>query len=154
MKRIKLTQGKFALVDDDDYLWLNQFKWCVSKRRHLFTAVRRLPDSAKGVRGKLILMHHALMNDKPIDHINGNPLDNRRSNLRVCTQSENACNRGPRVDNTSGFKGVSLCSRAKKWVMEIQFKGKRIRKRFLTKQEAIEAYKKAAIELHGEFAKW
>lgn len=88
-----------------------------------------------------------------VDHINGNKLDNRRSNLRLCTQSENMRNRGATALNTSGFKGVHWSANDRKWRAGIKVEGKRIfLGLYLSKEEAAEAYNRAAESLHGLFA--
>lgn len=93
-----------------------------------------------------------------IDHINGDGLDNRKQNLRICTKSENACNRGIDRDNTSGYKGVCYISnktkRVKRWIAQIAINKKHICiGYFHTKEEAAIAYNEAATKYHGEFAK-
>ena len=102
---------------------------------------------------------HCLIVDCPegmtIDHINCNPLDNRKSNLRICTLSENCCNKKKSKRNTSGYKGVTWHKRHKKWYVSIR-KNDMIKHIgcFLTKEEAHAAYCKVAKELHGEFARF
>ena len=89
-----------------------------------------------------------------IDHIDGNPHNNRFDNLRLATSHQNQCNQKRRSDNTSGLKGVSWCKDRNKWQAGLSFKGKRIALgRFNTKEEAYAAYCEAAIRLHGEFAR-
>lgn len=155
MKKIKLTQQKFALVDSEDFEFLSQFKWCVSKYRKKYRAVTSLPR----VNGKnpKILMHNLIMQRKFIDHIDGNPLNNQRKNLRPATHTQNACNRGVKVNNKCGLKGVYYSteeSRKKRWVAEVKLGDVRWRRRFLTKTEAYEWYKQKAKYLHKEFAKF
>lgn len=88
-----------------------------------------------------------------IDHINHDTLDNRRENLRPCTVSQNGANQGVRVNNTSGFKGVSLFKRDQVWQAYINMFGKRRHLGYYaTPIEAALAYDRAALEYHGEFA--
>ena len=88
-----------------------------------------------------------------VDHINGDPSDNRKCNLRVCTHSENLKNQKLHEDNTSGYSGVNWDKNKRRWVAEIIVDGKRIRKRFKTKEEAI-AKRKEWEELYfGEYAR-
>ncbi|MEY4514457.1 MAG: hypothetical protein RLZZ450_6579 [Pseudomonadota bacterium] len=88
------------------------------------------------------------------DHVSGNGLDCRRGNLRVCTRSENERNKGVRSDNTSGFKGVHLDRRLGRWQAQITLFGRtRSIGMFATPEAAHEAYKAAAAQLHGEFAR-
>ena len=88
-----------------------------------------------------------------VDHINGNPLDNRKSNLRICTNAENQRNRGVNKNNTSGYKGVCWAKQNKKWKARIKHNGKLIHLGYYKdKEEAARAYDKKAKELHGEYA--
>ena len=87
MKYIPLTQGKFAIVDDDMYEYLNQWKWCLRKKsERSFYAGRNDWENKKN---HIVTMQQLIMNPPKgmvIDHINGNGLDNRRCNLRICTR--------------------------------------------------------------------
>ena len=108
-------------------------------------------------RSRTSLPMHRLIMDAPkgmdIDHINGNPLDNRKSNLRICTRAENMRNRGAQKNNTSGYKGVGWCKHRKKWHAQIKHNGKQIYiGRYKDKEEAARAYDAKAKELHGEYA--
>lgn len=154
MKQINLTKGKAALVDDKHFERVNAFKWHYSNSGY---ALRKI---YKGTRnGKKLYENqamHRLLVDIPdgmqIDHINGDKLDNRQANLRQCTNQQNGCNRGKTAKNTSGFKGVSPCEYGR-WQAGIRVNGKRLHLgHFLKKEDAAEAYKAAAIKLHGEFA--
>ena len=94
---IPLSQGQFAIVDDDDFEKINTYKWCIKKTSHNLYAKRVFNM-------KTIDMHRFIMNPKigyVIDHINGDGLDNRKENLRICTHSENMKNIKVRKDNTS-----------------------------------------------------
>lgn len=115
MKFIPLTQGQFAIVDDADFEFLNQWKWYAQKTEAGFYAsrckYRRGP-------GRLVLMHRLVANAKEseeIDHWNRNTLDNQRLNLRVATVSQNAANRKISTKNTSGHKGVCWNKERSKW---------------------------------------
>jgi HNH endonuclease len=151
-KEIKLTQGKVALVDDADFEWLNQWKWYV----HGFWYAARM-EARKGKR-MVVLMHRKITNapfGMDVDHINGNGLDNRRENLRVCTHAENQRNTTrKRTTNKSGFKGVCWRMVSQKWSADITLNSKQIHiGLFSDIQEAVRAYDAKAIELFGEFAK-
>lgn len=103
MKEIPLTKGKIALVDDTDYDWLIQWKW------HAWTAKGKWFAISQEKEGHKMKMHRLIMNAPDglqVDHRNHNGLDNRRENLRICTNTENSRNRRIRRDNTTGFKGV------------------------------------------------
>tara|TARA_R110002096_G_scaffold299914_1_gene494671 strand:- start:184 stop:747 length:564 start_codon:yes stop_codon:yes gene_type:complete len=167
MKKIKLTQDQWALVDDEDYDRLNEHKWCATANKQrgkfYFYVVRASPRDSNGKR-KPIRMHREITNapkGKMVDHINGNPLDNRKENLRVCTNQENLRNRGKSKNNKSGYKGVSYRKKAKDMINEhskpwwafIAGNGKGgYLGVYKTKEEAARVYDKKAIELFGEFA--
>lgn len=149
MKKIKLTQDKYTIVDDADFEWLNQWKWCYHKIGYVFKKLWK--------RNRALYMHRLIMNTPKgmeTDHINGDKLDNRRSNLRVCTRSQNEANKGLRIDNTSGYKGVYWNRKNKKWVANIGFNYKNIYLgEFNDRFHAMKAYNAKAKELFGEFAR-
>jgi hypothetical protein len=95
-----------------------------------------------------------IQNDLHIDHINGNTLDNRKANLRICTRAENNCNIKRRKNNTSGYKGVSFDKRKKKWSAYISKNYKHyFLGYFVTPEEAYIAYCKASKKYHGEYGR-
>jgi hypothetical protein len=147
---IKLSQGKFALADDEDYTYLSMVKWYY----HNGYAVR---THRSGKKQESLKMHRVILDvvaGEQVDHINGNSLDNRRCNLRVATQSQNNKNASKRKDNTSGFKGVSYHKKCKQWVAYINCDGKRTYLGlFASKETAAKAYNNKAIDLHKEYAK-
>ena len=145
-KEIQLTRGKVAIVDDEDFEWLSRISWHVKPDLHTSYA-------AWEQNGKSILMHH-LLATKPVDHINGNGLDNQRCNLRSATRQQNQMNRGKHQKATSKFKGVFWSKRAKKWHASIRLNKKGIHLGyFISEVEAAKAYNRAAKELFGEFAR-
>ena len=150
MKKIQLTQNKFTIVDDEDYEHLNQFNWHIKKGRNTYYAVR-----TNFKLNKKIPMHRIIMNpsdNMQIDHINGNGLDNRKENLRVCNRYQNGGNSRLSKSNISGIKGVSWNKKNKKWVAQICINSKQGNLgSFINKFEAKEAYEKAAKEYHKEF---
>lgn len=150
MKEIKLTQGKVALVDDEDYNWVNQKTWQAQVNHcGIFYA-------CSGYRREK--MHRVIMglqkgDKRQVDHINHNGLDNRRCNLRICTNAQN-CMNGKRKGGTSKYKGVHLFKPKGKWYAQIEIGG---RKHFFlgsysTEEDAAIAYNNAAIKYFGEFA--
>jgi hypothetical protein len=157
MKQINISTPKhpntFAMVDDSDYEWLNQWKWGV-KPSAKTTYTNRYDQSKSPPR--MTYMHRLIMPDAAgkhidhIDHIDGNGLNNQRSNLRTCTQAQNAMNRRLASNNTSGFKGVIWDKSTNKWRVNV----KRIRVGYFTCLiKAARAYDQAAIKHFGEFAK-
>jgi hypothetical protein len=158
MKQIELTQGKFTLVDDDDFVFLSQFRWVLrEKRKNTFYAV--LPFYYKMTQNTLsIQMHAVIMNvidpDIQVDHIDGNGLNNQKNNLRLCTHQQNQFNQRLSKANSSGYKGVYWCSHRKRWIAQISINKKpKNLGGFLNKEEAAKAYNEAAILYYGEFAK-
>ena len=146
MKKIKLSRGKYTIVDDEDFEWLNRWKWSYNS----------LGYARMGQNYKTILMHRLIMNTPhgmETDHINGNGLDNRRSNLRICTRSQNKMNTCLSSKNTSGYKGVCWNKNSKKWRAEIEYKKSICLGYFDNKIDAAKAYNQKAKELFGEFAK-
>lgn len=153
-KQIKLTQGRFALVDDCDYETLNKYNWSVSNGY-----ATRAKSKKKGEEGGtyVIFMHRAILGlgDKreyktEVDHINRNKLDNRRSNLRVCTHKQNSVNQ--RKGNRFGYKGIVKFAFNKYHAMIWDGKKNIHLGSFSTKEEAARAYDAAAKRLHGEYA--
>lgn len=153
MKKIILTQGKFAKVDDSDYEKLNKFKW-FAHFNHKWYVIRNINKSNS--KQTQVKMHRVLMNAPlgvEIDHINGDGLDNRRKNLRLCSRSQNAKNRKKNINSTSGVKGVHFSKSHNKWIARIQVDGKRLSLGdFLSKESAYKAYCEACIKYHGKFS--
>ena len=154
---IELTQGKIALIDDEDWDLVSGYRWhaCTTPRHNTWYAQAHT-RRADGTWTK-IKMHRLILGltDPRVhtDHIDGDGLNNRRGNLRACSNSENQRNRGSQANNTSGFKGVSWDKETGKWAANIRVNGKQKRLgRHDTPEEAYQAYCDASIELHGEFA--
>lgn len=151
MKELKLINGQVALVDDEDYEWLSQFKCYLFKnKKNLYAEVRTTK--------KRILLHRLIMKAEKgtmIDHIDGNGLNCQKQNLRFCNNSQNLSNRGVNINNTSGYKGV--CSPSvgrKKWKACITVNNKSIHLGcFDDKKDAAIAYDEAAKKYFGEFAR-
>lgn len=155
MKYINLTQGYRAVVDDDMFEYLNQWKWCYARgwaMRRIYTGTGRSNNT-----GYNVYMHNLVIKPsegKMIDHINGYGLDNRKGNLRECTLKENVRNRKRDKDNKSGYKGVSWVEISKKWRARITYEGKQIQLGYYEdKRDAAQAYNKAALKYYGEFAR-
>lgn len=153
MKAIELTKGQVALVDDDDFILLSQYNWYASKNKYTFYAksdVRRSHPRRK------IYMHRLILNCPPgveVDHVDGNGLNNQKSNLRMATRSQNLSNRGLVTNNTSGYKGVVWRKDTNKWTAQLATKGRnRSLGCFPTAIDAARAYDEAAKKAFGEFA--
>lgn len=155
-KLIKLSQGMVAIVDEEDFDRVSQFKWYYNKKLKDNTgyAVRHIVINGKK---KLQQMHRFILRldqvGMHVDHIDANGLNNTKHNLRLCTHSQNQQNMQKPKNNTSGFKGVSWNKRDQKWRANITINHKNIHiGRFDTIFDAANAYNKKAIELFGEFA--
>lgn len=154
MKKIPLTKGKFAFVDDEDFETLHQYNWCMQGDYAARWKSRRAGEQGGS---QVFYMHRVIMgigdrsgDKREVDHINGNKLDNRKDNLRICSHAQNAANKVQR--NRFGYKGV------------VKFNGKKYQSMiwdgkknlhiglFETIEAAARAYDKAAKELQGEFA--
>jgi len=159
MKKIFLTgkygRGKFVLVDDKNYQSLNRWKWCLHSKYATRTQFIRKVNGKQIT--KTIRMHQQILKTpkgRQIDHVNGNKLDNRESNLRIATVSQNSYNRGPQKNSRSGLKGVYWHKCKEKWQVCIQAKRKFIYLGYyLDKYKAAEIYNEMAKKLHGKFAR-
>jgi len=156
MITIGLTRGKVALIDDDDFERVSKFKW---------TSLYNLKNKkwyarcAVGGRGKqtTVYMHRIILNAPKglqVDHINGDGLDNQKRNLRFATNAQNHQNQIKPVASKSGFRGVCFDQRRNKFYARIQHNRQTTHLgRFQTAIQAARAYDKAAVKLHGEFAR-
>jgi hypothetical protein len=140
-----------VILDKEGEKLYNKYVWYVSSLGGAEYIIRK----DKSNNNKTILFHRELLScpeDKEIDHINRNTLDNRKSNLRCVTHSQNLMNTGMRKDNKSGHRGVSWFERDSKWEVKIQLDGKRKRIGYFTDFVlACDAYDKKAQELFGEY---
>lgn len=154
--KIKLTQGKFVLVDDIDYRYLSQWKWFAAWTNSGYYAKRNSPriDGKQ----KAILMHRVIaermgIDSKMIDHKDRNTLNNQRENLRAATRSQNMHNHGFNKNNTTGVKGVYFCQQYGRYKAQITVEGKQhFLGRFDTIPEAEAVVIAKRKELVGEFA--
>lgn len=158
MKEIPLSQGKVALVDDCDYDYLMQWKWYATKGEVTWYAKRSVHNKLTQKKDT-VCMHRLILGvENPklyVDHKDHDGLNNTRSNIRVCTPSQNNLNRKKSVGR-SKYKGVffvPIDTRIKKWRASIDVNGRRFRLgAFKTEEDAARAYDAKAVELQGEFA--
>jgi hypothetical protein len=146
-KKVPLGRGLFAIVDDEDYLIISRFRW---------HSVRGNKDSSDLIYAVANIRMHRLILDVPIgmfvDHINGDPLDNRRCNLRLCTNAQNQQNTHSR-GGSSRYKGVSYSKRKKRWKGAFIFEGRYYYcGSWGTEREAAAAVDKKRREICGDFA--
>jgi len=149
---------KEILIDDEDYNKIKDFKWCILKNSKetnapFYVATREKREN----KITTLYLHRFIMNcpdNKQVDHVNCNALDNRKQNLRICNQSENSKNQRIRKSNSSGYKGVHWAKKENKWVVQIRINGVKTRiGRSENLKEAALLYNQAAMEYHGVFAR-
>ena len=157
---IPLTKGQSAIVDEEDFLRLSAFKLYAQWNpliRGFYAARRDYPTGRPGI---MVFMHREILgltrgDRRQGDHANCQTLDNRRSNLRIATRSQNMTNKPLSRNNKSGFKGVCYSASKKKYIATIRVDGKRLwLGSFVAPTDAHEAYKEAAITHFGAFARW
>jgi hypothetical protein len=148
-KVIRMTRGMSAIVDGADYDRLKQYRWYPVKSGRVWYALGRIG-------GKVVRMHREILRAPRrlvCDHIDHDGLNNRRSNLRLCTRAQNNRNQRPRRGKKSRYKGVGWNSKRKVFCVGIRWQGKRIHiGRFTDEIAAAKAYDKKAVELFGEYA--
>ena len=154
MREIKLTQGKYAIIDDEDFGRINKYKWHAVYQHGDWYAIRYV----KKLNGKQVnqFMHRFILNTPEklkTDHRNHNTLDNRKCNIRICTDAQNSMNRQPCQHTSSQYKGVYWDRGRKKWRAHIRPNNKHLNLGHYNNEiDAAYAYDIAAKELFGEFA--
>mgnify|MGYP001571278685 CR=1 FL=1 len=153
-KKIKLTRGYSAVVDDEDYDNFNRFHWHAVGYGKCVYAARNGPKT-QGKR-KYIYLHREILSDGgslEIDHINGDGLDNRKLNLRKCTHQQNMFN-AKKKHGSSKYKGVYFNKKIKKWCAQIHPNGKRVHIGYFQSEiDAARSYNQTASKLCGEYAR-
>lgn len=152
-RKIPLSNGGYTLVDHEDYDVLSRWTWRTNAKGY----VVRTGWNSKTRRKFGIRMHRVIINvggNEFVDHINGDKLDNRKANLRVCSDTQNKRNSKISVRNKSGFKGVSQNTNSNLWRATITIEGKQKQLGYFNdKEKAAKAYNEAARKYFGEFAK-
>lgn len=151
---VPLTQGFVATIDREDIHLIDGHLWAALRRGSKWYAGRSIWRSGTN---DVQLMHRVILAAKTgelIDHRDGNGLLNRRFNLRLATQSQNAMNSGPHSNSKSGVKGVHWSKQHGRWKAEICSNGIRTHLGLFDQlEEAAAVYNSACLDLHGEFAK-
>jgi len=166
MKILKISRGLETKIDDEDYRRIKsvplnyrskalrwQATYTPSDKKHNYYVSKTINYKKWKLHRYIFYLRGIDIEGKEIDHINGDTLDNRFSNLRIATSSQNKVNRMVRSDSKSGYKGVEYHNMNKNWIAYIVKNGKKTHLGvFDTKHKAALAYNRAAIELWGEYA--
>jgi hypothetical protein len=151
MKRIELTKGYFAMVDNSDYDWLSQYNWWAQVREYKNGNLKIY--AAANINGKIVSMHRLIMDCPPDMEIDHSPdhygLNNQRSNLRICTREQNRQNQTP--FGKSKYLGVSMLNKKHQSYFQVFLKRKYLGT-FKNEIEAAIAYDREAVKVYGEFA--
>lgn len=148
-RKLPLTNGGFALVDEEDFLRFSRRSWRTNRAGYAraTTTVGRKAERKTAS----FLLHRLVLGASPgqwIDHINRDKLDNRRANLRLATVSQNTANH-PGYGHSSRYKGVTWNKRARRWQVAVQHRYVGV---FASEEDAARAYDRAALAAYGEFA--
>ena len=153
---VTLTRGYEAVIDAHDVTLVSGENWKADvnlKPNGEIRAVYARQAKAYGALG----IHKILMNPPEgyvVDHIDGNPLNNTRANMRLVTTSQNSCNKKIGLANTSGYKGVCFDKKRNKWVAQIKINRKKFNLGFfIDPADAAKAYARASAEIHGEYGR-
>lgn len=153
IREIELTQGKFAVVDDDMFDYLSQWKWHIRSGY-----ASRNSKYVRGQKRSPILMHRVINNTPDgmyTDHINGDRLDNRKENLRTCTLHQNSMNVSKPKNRglTSKYKGVMYNIEKNYWTMSVKYEGKSLTRTFKSELAAANYFNHVTSVIYGDFAK-
>ncbi len=153
MRKIELTQGKIAIVDDRDFPMVINYKWYAFQSKQDWYAQTHIKKNNKRTSLQMHRLITGVLSGIEIDHIDHNGLNNRRSNLRFATNQQNSFNRKSHIGSSSKYKGVSWNNLQRKWVVQIAINGKgRHIGYFANEKDAALAYNKVALRLFGNFA--
>ena len=147
MERHKVISGKAVIFDAEDIEYLEQFNLCLSADKSGRYSIQICEGELKGKHLLRLLMNcpeHLI-----VDHIDGNSLNNSKTNLRIATGTQNQANRKLQINNSTGVKGVSWCKRSKKYKVYLR---RQHLGYFYNLEDAKAVYEQAAALLHGEFA--
>jgi hypothetical protein len=161
MKLIELSQGRVAIVDDEDFDWVSKWKWSYWRCKEKRTGYARRLIGQRTNHRRVISMHTAIVQhggqkiqNRQLDHCNGCGCDNRKLNLRLATQGQNLQNKKRYKNNTSKITGVNWCGRQNKWRAYISRPDTKRPKHlgwFRNKKDAVEARQQAEIEFFKDF---
>ena len=153
VREVPVSGGRTALIDEADYESIQHWKWSSCRKRHTFAVYRAVLEQGKSRRIYLSRFIMQAPSGLFVDHENGDGLDNRRDNLRLCTHTENNRHRcRPQSTNTSGHRGVFWERGAKKWRAQLSVNNRNVHLgMFLTVEDAGNAYRQAAVSRYGEF---
>lgn len=152
--------GQVALVDDVDFERISKHRWTAFRQKHPDGSTRgwyAVRNVRSGGKSKLHMMHRVILGadgETFVDHVNGNGIDNRRCNLRLCTVSQNAHNMAPLLRGSSPYKGVTWHKTEGRWAAQIKSHGRHIHLGLYDDEvAAAHIYDRAARSLFGEFAR-
>ena len=153
-RRIKLTKGKYAIVDPKDFDWLSKYKWHCTNYGY---AARKIPKKLRKGNEQSIMMHRELCpvpDGMWVDHINRKRNDNRRVNLRPVTRQQNCWNsRQNRKKSNTPYTGIHFNNNRRKWQVQLTVNGKQRGFGYYADEiQAAKAYDKVAKKYRGQYA--
>lgn len=153
IKFVELSRGFYSFVDDEDFEKISKISWYYAPKHTNSYALGRIRKNNKWIGTSMHRHILRVAKGSFVDHINGNGLDNRKCNLRICTLSNNQWNRRKLKGKYSKYKGVTFDKTVGTWQATLMVNYKRVfSRRFKTQEAAAEAYNKKALEMFGEYA--